>query len=250
MRGAQVALVCLLVGCAPAQPVTLRLQPNPECTPLAERLQSMASASTVQIPWCSAEFLDVRFDFAALPDSVGLAGPSERLARRVWDAGGRRAAYVRVTVAEGAFGVVQCFGTQPWRDDPGCQTPDSLRPAERTDVRVRLWDERTGQYIRAAYSLEKPNGWTESWFLTRADSAGWSKSFWVPPGRYRIVITELPCGSEDYFLKRSLSRRFVARAGAPTDLTLRVHSGTVQMRKSHNNPAGQPCTDQMRTEGG
>ena len=157
---------------------------------------------------------------------------------------------VHVAVAEADFEVAQCFATRPWQTEPGCQSPESLPPHERTDVRVRLWDERTGQYIRAAYSLEKPDGWTESWFLTGADSAGWGTSFWIPPGRYTIVITDLPCGSEHYFLKRSLTRAFVARAGVPADLTLRVHSGTVQMRKSYNNPDGRLCTDQVRAQAG
>jgi hypothetical protein len=220
------------------------VQPDPACALLAARLKALTSASTVQVSSCSAELLDVRFETTAGTDSDSRTGPSEDLARRVWEAADRRAAYVDVTLELSSdFGVMQCYGTRPWRRNPGCRIPDSLPAEARANIRVRLWDERTRRFIRTAFSLEKPDGWSESAFFTGVGSDGWGETFWLPPGRYAIAITELPCGREHYFLKHTLTKAFVARAGAAVDLTLRVHSGSVSMMKSHNNPGGHSCTD-------
>ena len=249
MRRFQIAVLCGLVGCARVSPAAPRMRPDPECTSLAGPLQAIAPAAAVHITSCSAELLAVRFESATRSDSEQLAAPTEELAHLVWDAAGRRAAHVAVTIGfTRGFGAMECYGTRPWRLNPGCRIPDALPLQARTDVRVRLWDERTGRYVRTSFSLEKPDGWTESFFVTGADATGWGESFWLPPGRYTIVITDLPCGREHYFLKHALTRAFVAKAGVAVDLTFRVHSGAVQMMKSYNNPDGRSCTDEPRAQ--
>jgi hypothetical protein len=119
--------------------------------------------------------------------------------------------------------------------------PDTLAKAERADVRVRIWDEASGRYIRGTHDVRFPDGSSQILYTTGTEPGGWGRSFWLPPGRYSISVNSYPCGSERYFLKPSIERPFAARAGEAADLTIRINTRTLKPARSYNNPDGLRC---------
>lgn len=147
----------------------------------------------------------------------------------------------------GAFGRFRM-----WRisRDPGTITipppvvqskPDTLPEKHRADIRVRIWDEAHNTYIKGWHDLRFPDGSIQSVYTTGTQPEGWGKAFWLAPGRYSIIVNLYPCGSERFFVRRDIERRFVARAGERQDITIRLNTRTLQPRRSYNNTAGLRC---------
>ncbi|HET7585859.1 MAG TPA: carboxypeptidase-like regulatory domain-containing protein [Gemmatimonadaceae bacterium] len=118
---------------------------------------------------------------------------------------------------------------------------DALAEAERADVRVRIWDEAYHTYIKGWFDLGTPDGGTTSVYTTGTQADGWGKSFWLAPGRYRIIVNRYPCGNEQYSLKRPIERPFEARAGEHQDITIRLNTRKVEPSRSYNNTSGHRC---------
>jgi len=147
----------------------------------------------------------------------------------------------------GAFGHFRM-----WRiaRDPGPVTlPPPVKPAgrdtlaetERADIRVRIWDEAHGSYIKGRHSLGFPDGSVQSVYTTGTRPRGWGKSFWLASGRYRIIVSEYPCGADWYFARADIEKDFVARRGQPQDITIRINTHRLRARRSYNNTDGLRC---------
>ncbi len=118
---------------------------------------------------------------------------------------------------------------------------DTLAEAERADIRVRIWDEAHGTYIKGRHSLGFPDGSIQSVYTTGTRLGGWGKPFWLAPGRYRIIVSEYPCGTDWYFAKGDIEQDFVARRGEPENITIRINTHRLRARRSYNNTDGLRC---------
>jgi hypothetical protein len=119
--------------------------------------------------------------------------------------------------------------------------PDTLPEAARADVRVRIWDEAMGRYIEGEHALGLPDGGRKSVYTTGSELEGWGRSFWLAPGRYTIIVSRFPCGSEKYFLAKPIERKFTARPGERTDITIRLDTRKLKPARSYNNVSGERC---------
>jgi hypothetical protein len=124
---------------------------------------------------------------------------------------------------------------------PAPVLPDTLAESDRAGIRVRVWDEAFGTYIKGWHDLELPGGSVKSVYTTGTQPGGWGKSFWLAPGRYRVIVDRYPCGNELYWLKHPIERAFVAKAGERQDITIRVNTRSLEPSRSYNNTAGRKC---------
>lgn len=117
--------------------------------------------------------------------------------------------------------------------------PEILSQSERTDVRVRIWDEMLGQYIQGSHQLRRSDGSVTYSYTVGTRPDGWGQSFWLPPGRYAIQISEYPCEGKEQFLIGEIHRSFTAIAGKDIDLTIRIDPRKLKIGSSYRNPAGE-----------
>lgn len=124
--------------------------------------------------------------------------------------------------------------------EPAIQARDTLLETERGTIRVRVWDDAVGAYLHIGYAVGGPTG-TTSGYNAGEEPGGWSRSFWLPPGRYKVLINSFLCRDKRYFLRKELSKSFEAIAGATTDVTLRLNTRTAKVARSYANHNGEPC---------
>jgi|WetSurMetagenome_2_1015567.scaffolds.fasta_scaffold80356_1 hypothetical protein len=124
---------------------------------------------------------------------------------------------------------------------PPSSAIDTLLESERGVIRVRVWDEGSGAYLHIAYNVSGPTG-TQGGYHAGEAPGGWGRSFWLPPGRYKIEIGSFLCGEKRYFLRKALSTPFKAVAGDTTDITLRFNTHSVKVARSGENHDGLPCS--------
>jgi hypothetical protein len=138
----------------------------------------------------------------------------------------------------------------PYIEDSVPPPAAPLAPDTRGEVRVRLHDPRTGQFLRAEHELIQPlrPGYyaTAYGYTTGTEPQGWGKTFWLKPGPYIIEVTTIPCGHLELWLARSLRREFTASPGDTTSITFEVDVEATAVRPSHDNPEGLPCSKLLR----
>jgi hypothetical protein len=244
MRLTCVMLLGFLLACATAGSGR-QFGPNRACANVAQRLQSLSLGGEVQVHECSASLLDVTILVPSLGDSGQLGGPTLDIAKRVWQASESRAAYVEVSVTEPGFGATVCYKAQTWDAVRDCRMPDTLAVDQRADMRVRVWDRSTERYLAVTYFVTYPDGGTHWPYQTDEAADGWSEALPLPPGKYSVSITDVPCGPTPFYLKRILRRDVRAEAGKPLDITIEVERRHLAMMKSFNNPEGRRCTGEV-----
>ena len=240
MRRRWVFVALAVFGCAKPRP-ELFVQPDARCAWIAERLGAVSAAAAIQVRECSPTRLYVAYVVPEGLETGPVSDQVEQLAQEAWDASDRRAAFVQLGVQQADFEGRQCFATTPWRAVADCEPSDTRSPAERADVRVRVWDHAKGGYLRTSYSLLKPDGRTQSFLAAGTQADGWGAQYALPPGRYAILISDIPCGSETFFLAQTIERWFTAKAGRAESVTVRLDSRQLKMRGSHNNREARSC---------
>lgn len=130
----------------------------------------------------------------------------------------------------------------PFVRPPPPPPPKPLERAERTEVRVRIFDLSTGQYYLGRHSLEEPRrNSSRCCYSTGTEEGGWGDYFWVPPGEYSVTFSRFDCANRFASLRSPVRKRFVAEPGDTVQITLEVHLDTVALNRTYDNTDSLPC---------
>ncbi len=158
-----------------------------------------------------------------------------------WEPGdetGARGHFRMVRESHDAVAVALPPPSPPGKPDP------ILAPSLRTEVRVRVRNTRTGQFMAVRHGMDiRGRSYDLGNHTTGTEPDGWGRMFWLRPDTYSVVLYHFQCDSLFVALKHPIRQSFVGLPGDTVSITLDLDVDSVPLGTSYDNRQARRCVD-------